>query len=373
MNCVIYYLRSLAICLFAINLAISALADVRSNIHWPRHDDRVMKIHYQYENVPIDTTVWNFSKAEETGERHEMHWINWGDSLLVKLEQGTQSIYQRHGDTVLWKGYENPLLCVRDSIAPIGVLTAFSNGISVSSTMYFKGSYSDNHAVDMVGEHRVELGNSGKLILPKDTIDNVLCVTSITDCLVRLSKHLKDKSIQVGDSLLRQVEKAYRWYSPLYRYPLAENISRSYYDGGVLLQKTEVTLICSPDEQEYALGVINNPEMMLRNVVNHGANTIHQGALGSNNSLADRVSITQDGDMIAVMVNGKVNSNENDNGEVSVLLCDVQGHVWSNQSGTMDSGCYSLVVNTASLSPGYYLLSIINGNERHVERIRIKQ
>lgn len=41
-----------------------------SNIHWPNNGDRVTKSHYEFVEMPIDTTVWDFSHAIETGESH---------------------------------------------------------------------------------------------------------------------------------------------------------------------------------------------------------------------------------------------------------------------------------------------------------------
>ena len=84
------YLKNL--CLFISITAMSAFADTSFTIHWPHHGDRVMKTHYEFVDVPSDTTIWDFSHAIETGERHEMHWVSIGDSLWVKIEQGVQSI-----------------------------------------------------------------------------------------------------------------------------------------------------------------------------------------------------------------------------------------------------------------------------------------
>jgi len=361
------YLKPLANGFLVCAVFLSVSAAVNNTVHWPHNGDRVMKTHYEYVDVPADTAVWDFSHVTETGASHEMRWINLGDSLLVKIEQGTQSIFQLHGDTLVWNGYENALLYLRDSIAPIDALTAMYNGCGNSSPLCFRGRYSDNHAVDKTGYQNVLISEPGTLIFPNDTVDCAFCVTTTTDCLVRVSAKKDDAPIyEQSDSLIREVQVVKRWYSPVYRYPLAENVSCSYYSSQTLLQHSEITYLCSPAEQEYALGSLFGPEDILNNTISNNTNS-NYGVLG-NSSLAERVTILQETGRIDVTINACETESE-----CSVLLCDVQGHVWHSQNGKAKHGCWQHEVNTASLTPGYYLLQIMNGSEKHVERIRIKK
>lgn len=361
------------LCLLLSITAVSAFADTNSILHWPHHGDKVMKTHYEYVDVPVDTTIWDFSHAIESGDRHEMRWINLGDTLLVKIEQGVQSVYQLHGEILYWNGFENALLCVRDSIAPVDALNVLINGCGVSSPFYFHGSYSGNHAIDMIGNYSVALSENGKLILPNDTVDNAFCVTATRSCLERVSEHKKENPInEDADTLLREIEVVKRWYSPLYRYPLAENISCSYYSNQVLLQQSEMTYLCSPEEQEYSLGMLCDPETFLRNALGYDTNSnsnSNYGILGTNSSLADLVSIMQEQDNIIVSINGgKGDSNGSDDGSdrFMVLLCDVHGRVF--HYSTID-GCGSISINTGCLLSGVYLIAIACGDK--VETLRI--
>ena len=341
-----------------------ASSNLREDIYWPHHGDKVMKTHYEYVDVPSDTTLWDFSHAIETGDRHEMRWINLGDSLLVKIEQGVQSVYQLHDDILCWNGFENALLCVRDSIAPVDAFNALINGCGVSSPLYFHGSYSGNHAIDMIGNYSVALSENGKLILPNDTVDNAFCVTATRSCLERVSEHQKEIPIsEAADTLIREIEVVKRWYSPLYRYPLAENVSCSYYSNQVLLQQSEVTYLCSPEEQEYSLGLLANPESLLRKGIEQGSNGTLAGTSGLSN-LADHVSISQSGNQIDVMIN----QSGTDNKEFVVLLCDVQGHVFQS-SKQRASGIISF--NKGNLNAGVYIIEVANGNDIVSKRIYI--
>lgn len=354
-------------CLLLCIIAVSAFAETSSTIHWPHHGDRVTKTHYEYVDVPSDTTIWDFSHAVETGDRHEMRWINLGDTLLVKIEQGVQSVYQLQDDTLFWNGYENALLCVRDSIAPIDAFNALVSACGVTSPLYFKGSYSGNHAIDMFGTYSVALSEYGTLILPNDTVENVLCITATKNCLERVSERKNDAPIhENNDSLLREIEVVKRWYSPLYRYPLAENVSCGYYSNQVLLQQSEMTYLCSPEEQEYSLGILYDPEMFLRNALGYNSN---YGILNTNSSLADLVSVLQEQDNIIISINGgnsDSNGGNSDSDKYLVLLCDVQGHVFHHS--TID-GCGTVSINTGCFLSGVYLIAIAYGDK--VETIRI--
>jgi hypothetical protein len=358
------YLKNL--CLFISITAMSAFADTSFTIHWPHHGDRVMKTHYEFVDVPSDTTIWDFSHAIETGERHEMHLVSIGDSLWVKIEQGVQSIYQLHGDTLFWNGYENSLLRVQDSIAPIDVMTVLAKGCSITSPMYFYGNYSSNHAIDIVGNSLIQIGNLGRLILPSDTLDNIRCTTRTNDYLLRISNKQFDQPIDEGmDSLLREVEVITSWFSPFYRYPLVENISHIYYKGNRPVHQSEKTLMCTPDEQEYALGIIQNPDTLLKNVISNNSYFSH-GIITMNASLADRTTIMQQSGKIIYAVNGG-GGNTND---ISVLLCDMQGRIWYSLNNNECST--SCEIDTKHFPPGYYLLQITNGEEKYVEKLKIK-
>lgn len=352
------------LCLLVSITAVPALADTSTTIYWPHHGDRVTKTHYEYVEVPSDTTIWDFSHAIETGDCHEMRWINLGDTLLLKIEQGVQSVYQLHGEILYWNGFENALLCVRDSIAPVDALNVLINGCGVSSPFYFHGSYSGNHAIDMIGNYSVALSENGKLILPNDTVDNAFCVTATRSCLERVSEHKKDNPInEDADTLLREIEVVKRWYSPLFRYPLAENVSCSYYSNQVLLQQSEVTYLCSPEEQEYSLGLLANPESLLRKGIVKGPNGTLAGTSGLSN-LADHVSISQSGNQIDVMIN----ESGIDNKEFVVLLCDLQGHVFQySKQGA--SGIISF--NKGNLNSGVYIIDVTNGDDIVSKKIYI--
>lgn len=336
------------------------------SIHWPQDGDRVVKTQYEFVTVDTDSTVWDFSHAIETGHEHTMLWLNLGDSVMVRIERGNQYTYRMQGDTVLWLGYENPLLGMRDSIAPVAWLPSMTIGDSVATPFYFCGKYSGNHAVDMTGEHSMQAKGIGTLILPTDTIHGALLMREVTDGKVRLSPEQTDAPISSdNDSLLRHVEITDRWYSPSHRYPVAENVTGMFLMHGEQKHLSRATYLCTPDVQELALGELVLPRQNAP-VHSNGAFSDKGHGFDSHLPLADRLTVNVGNGEVSVAVSGI------DGSEVAVVLSDLQGRVWSSQTGKAQDGAWQGTVSTSQLPTGDYLVHITNGEETHVERIRIK-
>ena len=338
-----------------------------SSVHWPLDGDRVVKTQYEFVAVEADSAVWDFSHAVETGREHAMQWLNMGDTVLVRVEQGYQFTYRMQGDTLLWLGYENPLLGMRDSIAPVAKKPVMVLGDSVATPYYFHGKYSGNHAVDMTGTHVVQLKALGTLILPNDTITDAMLVREVTDGKVRVSPELTDSPISADDdSLMRHVEVIDRWYSPTHRYPVAENVTRAFYVLGELRQQTRATYLCSPDVQELALGNVTAPRHNAPLQQNAPSNSNDSIGHGENLPLGDRMAVNVNEGQVSVAVSG------NDGTDVAVVLSDIQGRVWASQTGKTQSGLWQGTIDTSHLPSGDYLLHTASGGETQTERIFIR-
>lgn len=357
-------------CLLILLLNLVALYVIAQvvDVHWPQDGDRVVKTQYEFVAVEADSAVWDFSHAVETGREHAMRWFNLGDTVLVRVEQGHQFTYRMQGDTLLWLGYENPLLGMRDSIAPVAKMPMMTLGDSVATPYYFRGKYSGNHAVDMTGIHVVQKKALGTLILPTDTIHDAMLVREVTDGKVRVSPELTDMPISAdNDSLMRHVEVIDRWYSPDHRYPVAENVTNTFYVLGDKRQQSRATYLCSPDVQELALGDVaisrqNAPRQSNCAPLNNG----YSAESGNNHPLGDRLTVNVGDGQVTIAVSGT------DGTDVSVILSDIQGRVWASRSGTTQGGVWQGTVDTSHLSTGDYLLHVTSGEETEVERIIVR-
>lgn len=121
-----------------VGIASIAKAEINGTFHWPRSGDMVTKQHYEFVEMAADTTLWDFSQAIETGKSHDMRWLTLGDTVLVRFERGAHSTYTVHGDSLLWRSQESPLIGMRDSIAPLVLYGGFpAIGDSLCSPCYF--------------------------------------------------------------------------------------------------------------------------------------------------------------------------------------------------------------------------------------------
>lgn len=347
-------------------------ASMHDSVHWPHNGDRVTKSHYEFVEMPTDTTVWDFSHAIETGDSHDMRWMNFGDSLLVRIERGSQYTYTMQGDSLLWRSQENALLGVRDSVAPMLLCGKMpSLGDSIASPYYFRGKYSGNNAVDLKGMHSLTFMSLGTLILPNDTVCDVLRVREITDGVMKVSANAAMAPISIDESgLLQHTVVTDRWYAPDCRYEIAENVSSIYRKADDVVQESYATFLCTPDVQELALDKLTPPKQqpLLANKGNKSGSTPGNGI-----SLTDRISVTVNDYGINVIVTGNGNGSTTAiNSDVSLLLSDISGRVWASQQGNTATGMWNTNVDTSSLPSGNYILYISAGEETTNERIQIK-
>lgn len=358
--------------LFLTCISIITYAGVRETVHWPHNGDRVTKSHYEFVEMPTDTIVWDFSHAIETGDSHDMRWMNFGDSLLVRIERGSQFTYTMHGDSLLWHSQENALLGVRDSVAPMLLCGKMpSIGDSIASPYYFRGKYSGNNAVDLKGMHSLTFMSLGTLILPNDTVYDVLRVREITDGVMKVSANAVMAPIGIDEpGLLQHTVITDRWYAPDYRYEIAENVSSIYRKAGDVVQESYATFLCTPDVQELALGKLTPPKQQPL-LANNGKKSGSKHGKGV--SLTDRISVSVNDYGINVIVTGNDNgSTSTDNADVSLLLSDISGRVWASQQGNTATGMWNTNVETSSLPSGSYILYIATSDETTSQRIQIK-
>ena len=110
--------------------SLCAAAGVTKAVHIPRDGDAVDFQRCEVLNPGSSgvDAVWDFSEAVPMGESSRIKYLSFGDSLLVRTENATMHTYLIKGDSVLWKGCENRLSALTDSIAPLQMLLPMEHG-----------------------------------------------------------------------------------------------------------------------------------------------------------------------------------------------------------------------------------------------------
>jgi hypothetical protein len=354
--------------------SLAAQGGVVKSVHLPLGNDSFNKWQTEWlePGTASDSAVWDFSQAIVRSEHHPVLYLSFGDSALVRFEGGTQYSYTISGDSVLWMGYENPTTKAGDSIPPLAMRFPMDYGDSIATPLYFKGDYCGNNALAMRGEYKTIADGRGTLILPDDTVPDVMRLRTEYTVKVKIDRDMDMAPISENDTLMTKTVTAWRWYSSDYRYPLAESIRSVYLDPqGNEAQRHEVSYIFTPDAQEYALE--NSPRRMLANMQGYGTGDGigHNGSGHGSMSLVDNVRVTFDADGVHVTVN-RMESATGDGG-ITVVLSDQLGRVWHSVTGHFsDGGQWSGEIATSWIPSGNYVLHISTSGDTVTHKLIIR-
>ena len=342
---------------------------IKSN-HWPSDGDKLRKTHYEFVNIANDTLVWDFSGAIEAGGSHVMQLVNIGDSIIVKRELGGQSTYTVQNDSILWKTFENPFLKLCDSISP--VLNTHNINPECSVRPYaFQGSYCENNHVSCYGNYSSNTSNEGVLILPNDTIENAVCFTLRFDGNMKVSN---DKNPFSTDSMstskqIQHITVIDKWFSPDYKYELAENITDIYLFNNEPVSESYATFL-SYEDQVSVMDKHNTSNRLTRK--SSLPNDSKSNWVKTEDAQQNDVNISFNGKDIVVSI-GNVNSGifrKNADKPVSALLCDQLGRVWKVfAEEEIEYNLNEFRLSSEGLPQGYYILNIkigINGISKKI-------
>lgn len=367
--CVKHKIKTITIALFAFAATASGY-ETDAAFHFPVDGDRFSEspVDGFEQGESGDGVTWDLSELRVSGH-HNIRNIVLGDSAVLRFEGRAVYHYLLRGDTVLWQGYENAQTSMRDSVSPVEMILPLTYGSSVQTPLYWKGLYCGQSEVSMAGNLTSECDGRGRLILQGDTIDDVLRLHTVLDSRVRVSKWAKEEVPvdSLNDSLLRRVEHIYRWYSPRHRYPLARKITVAYYVQGTSMGEETLCYICTPEEQEYALGQ-QSGRICARQ--ERGRSVVGQGVAGPGekaNSELSGLTVKADGATVTFTYGLSGNA------AVEATVTDLHGRVYGSFSGGEQSeGRHTGTVSLVGANPGEYLLSVSVDGIRTAKLIHIK-
>lgn len=333
--------------------ATFAAASINKAVHIPRNGDCVDRWRCETLNPggSGDSAVWDFSGATVVDENQRVRYIVLGDSLLVRYEGATMNTFLLKADSVLWKKRENRLSFMADSIAPLQMLLPMTYADSITTPFYMTGNYCGNNALTMAGYQTCHVDGRGTLILPGDTIADVLRLHIASRAKVRVSSGLDAQPLHAAsDSVMDKNDDTYLWYSGSYRYPLAEvrmtNVSAS--DG--TSHHSEASFLCPPSVQDYALGTNAGGKAQKQRSRKNSENS-HDG---SANSVIENLTLSHQGHDV------EVSFMPGADGEASMVMTDIVGRVFSSMpKKTVSKGVpFTERIAVGQLPSGTYLLHV---------------
>lgn len=362
--------------LCAASLPVSGADKLPESIHWPVHGDKVEKVHYEFMGAAVDTTVWDFSRIRETGIRHDVRWLNYGDSLLTRIENGGQETYRCSNDSVFLISTEDNLIRLAATGLRAQVWPEICAQDILRGTKRYEGIFSGGRPVDTKGVVNVTVLGVGCLILPMDTLYNVKRIrTEVTETinvrpgLIDIGIYgdtigMRRDSLAISaDSLLHTVIKD-RWYSDCHRYELVENTVETYTWAGNDISTRSTTCLIAPEAQEYQFGILKTRP---------GRPTGHEYAQpGTRNvrfSLADNLTFSHSGTDICVSFSSS--GSKSTTCEISLLLYDSAGRVWQNIKDSIHDGYWSQSMSTMGLPPGKYVVTLTADSQKQSYKFNI--
>lgn len=341
-----------------------------NSVHWPKHGDKVTKVQYEYQDMPVDTIVWNFGEVVETGLRYDTRWLNYGDSVLARTEGGGQTTYQCVNDSVFLTAAEDCFIKLSEaSLSALVWPVNTANNTIDNPNITFKGLFCDKNAVETKSVVKVSDLGKGCLILPMDTLQNAKRIRT------EISEILKvwptDVPVPVCDTVSAPFDSLYhtvitdRWYADAYRYELVENIIETYSRGNKSIFTQGATYVVSPDAQEYD---IDTDKVRTRDTDTPGND--NRNSLSQTFSLEDNLIFDYDGRTIQI----SFSSGEyiGDNPEISLLLYDSLGRVRQRDNGVINDGYWYESLSTQDLPPGNYMVTVTVCNQNQSYKFTIK-
>ena len=313
--------------------------------------------------------VWDMSHAIVVEDGCTMRFFNSGDSVVARVEGKQQFVYEIKGDSVILRSQETALSNLADSLPALKMVFPLAYGDSIYSPVYYRGKYSGNNAIATAGTYSMVVDGEGTLILPDDTIRNVLRIHERFDTKVNVSPWAKERIINADeDSLMRHVCDTYSWYSSDFRYPLAQITKDIFYNGASVTREDQTAYLCPPETQLYALGDVRQQRQMQtpqtpNNIGGYGYNSY------SNSNINEQMLAYKANAVTVNVVDGNVNVTTNANGGMNseVILSDLQGRVYGSSNGKMIH-----YFDTSRLPHGEYLLYVNDGENVRTERINVK-
>lgn len=301
-----------------------------------------------------DGCVWDFSGAEALCT-HKVQTAAEDSVLAVKFMRDIYR-YKLDGDVVRWYSFENRLTKMEDSVGVPIMRFPFEYGDSLSGRIDMLGRYSTDTQCMETGAIRHMADARGTLILPDNTIGNVLRVKTVRSTKTMIADTVNRTVFDAkADSLPTFVQTDYRWYSDRFVFPVARrsDMALAYGDSTVVLGS-----LCLIQESAY---------FPVR------AEEKHDNREGDDSYNTDRRMREEGAAVIKRLADGSIEVQyrvDGGSGMLETTICDIAGRVYYHSSAdNVGIGYRSEIISMYGAPAGQYLLVVRDEDDIIIKRL----
>lgn len=204
------------ICAFVVNTLAAKDFAITSSAQMPRVGDSypVDKVELHELESVSKGSIWDFSTATIIDGSQKITYEAIDTLTLVQKLDHNRRMLRVSGDSLLWAGFENRKVYLKDSVPALVFRYPFSYKDSISSPYHFIGQLRIDRAISDVGYATCVADAHGTLILPGfDTIANILRVRSefVSNSDIKFRKSQLNKCFT--DTLPKSITRIYEWYA----------------------------------------------------------------------------------------------------------------------------------------------------------------
>ena len=358
-------MRRTTLILIMLNVMFVALAssNITQEMYLPTQNEvaEFMEVEDLSEGSRGEGWFWNFSTATITDGNAHRRYIHPLDSLYIEQLDGSMHKYLLSGDTLYWKGFENPGTDMRDSITAVVMRFPFSYGDSLSDSYILKGKYYRQLYFVESGNIEVVADALGTIKMPEgDTLSNILRVKETK----RFHAYMSPQSINVpldtiADTIPLQVQTRYRWYAHGHTLPIAEIIEKKVFKNHRLEAEERKCFIVDIDSRQ--LQTLRNAQQ--RSIGTKSRNGITPSMYEEPITLPDNIqSITATESSRGVSLRFNVAHQAT---MLSIDVVDFGGIVYySSETQNYPQGDHQRELPLAEIPNGDYMIVIVTDGDR---------
>lgn len=300
--------------------------------------------------VAQNATVWDFSQLRIIQPDYRIE-IETSDSTIYELANRCRTSYRLQNDTLFWRGKESHLSCLSDSIPAIALTYPLYVGSNGSKPYSFKGIYSSNSLIEEKGLSRFVVEGIGTMILPFDTIQEVLKVHRQYEGQINMFIGGVVDSTNIANSTMHKLD-IYEWVKEGRLFPLAKLTVEHFMLDSLSIQSEEQCLVYVSGGEE----VLSPPMTKAK----HIASAPSYYDENEESSVAEhlrqpKVSISSDQNKLSL------HFVEERNCTITVKVCDSLGRI-SITKDFCGFAASELSLDISELPSGHYVAYILINN-----------